>query len=81
MINKVVQPNLVISNTNEKQAVSAKIDQRKLIGKENKPIAATSVKQTSSSGAGKSVFKVPLPISQKQHASSSDGVMNLCRLS
>lgn len=57
-----------------------KVDQRKRIEKENKPVAATSIKQTSDSGAEKNVFKVPLPISQKPQASSSDGVINLCRL-
>lgn len=67
-----------MSNTNEKQVVSAKIDQRKFIGKENKPIAGASGKQTVNSGAGKSVFKVPLPISQKLHASSGEGVWNFC---
>lgn len=74
-MNKVFRPNLVISNVIEKQAGNTQIDQRKLIGQENKPVAATS-----NSGAEKDDFKVPLPISQKSCASSGDGVMNLRRL-
>lgn len=77
-INKVIRPNLVTSNAIEKQAASTKTNH--FIGQENKPITATSVKQASNSGAEKDDFKVPLPISQKSCASSSDGVMNLCKL-
>lgn len=79
-INKVIRPNLVTSNASEKQAASTKTNHKKLNGQENKPITATSVKQASNSGAEKDDFKVPLPISQKSCASSSDGVMNLCKL-